>query len=66
MSQMDGIAIIAENENQAMLKAGVAQVATTEGVDIEDLDVYVEKVGTFIRPRKKAEKVKIVKEDEED
>lgn len=63
---MDGKTLIAENENQAMLKAGVAQVAASEGVDIEDLDVYVEKVGTFIRPRKKAEKVRIVKESEED
>ena len=63
---VNGEAVIAVNENQAMLKAGVAQVAAKENVDIEDLDVYVEEVGTFIRPRKKAEKVRIVKADEED
>lgn len=61
---INGNAVIAENENQAMLKVGVAEVATKEGVDIEDLDVYIEKVGTFIRPRKKTQKVQIVKEED--
>lgn len=61
---MDGKPIIAENENQAMLKAGVAQVAAEQNVDIEELDVYVDEVGTFIRPRKSTQKVRIVKEDD--
>jgi len=59
-------AIVAENENQAMLKAGVAQVAAEAGREIEQVDVYVSKVGTFIRPLKETQRVKIAKSDEDD
>lgn len=58
-------AIIADSKEQAMLKAGVAEIANGLGIDVEDLDVYVDEIGTFIRPKKKTQKVKIVKEDEE-
>jgi len=61
---MDGKRVIAVNENQAMLKAGVAEVADAEGLDLEQVDVYVDVIGTFIRPRKETQKVKVVKEDE--
>ena len=63
---MDGKPVIAQNENQAMLKAGVAQVADDAGLEIEQMDVYVEEVGTFIRPRKETQRVKIAKTDEDD
>ena len=63
---MDGKCVIALNENQAMLKAGVAQVAADAGREIEQLDIYVDCVGTFIRPLKETQRVKIAKSDEED
>lgn len=59
-------AVIAENENQAMLKAGVVQVCAKEGLELEQADVYCQKIGTFIRPRKDTQRVKVVKTDEED
>jgi hypothetical protein len=62
---MDGKSVIALNENQAMLKAGVAEVAEKTGLDLEQVDVYVQVIGTFIRPRKSTQRVKVVdKEDE--
>jgi len=63
---MDGKLVIALNENQAMLKAGVAQVADREGLDLEQVDVYVDCIGTFIRPRKETQRVRIAKTDEDD
>ena len=63
---LNGEAVIALNENQAMLKVGIAKIASDIGREIEQLDVYVEEVGTFIRPRKETQRVKITKEDEED
>ena len=59
-------AVIAENENQAMLKAGVLQTCSEAGLELEQADVYCQKVGTFIRPRKDTQRVKVVKTDEED
>ena len=59
-------AVVAINENQAMLKAGVAQVASAAGREIEQVDIYVSKVGTFIRPLKETQRVKIAKSDEDD
>ena len=59
-------AIVAENENQAMLKAGIAQIAINAGREIEQLDVYTSKVGTFIRPLKETQRVKIAKHDDDD
>ncbi|MCK4788083.1 MAG: hypothetical protein KAV87_30295 [Desulfobacteraceae bacterium] len=58
--------VIAENENQAMVKANVLDVAVEAGRDLEELDVYVQLIGTFIRPRKDTQRVKVVKTDEED
>ena len=60
----DGKLVIAVNENQAMLKAGVADIADKEGLDLEQVDVYVQTIGTFIRPRKDTQRVKVVKEDD--
>jgi len=62
---MDGKPVIAKNENQAMLKAGIAEIAYGVGREVEQLDVYVEEVGTFIRPRKETQRVKISKEEED-
>lgn len=59
-------AVIAENENQAMLKAGVVQVCADNGLELEQADVYCQLIGTFIRPRKDTQRVKVVKTDEED
>ena len=63
---MDGKPVIALNENQAMLKAGVADVAEKASLEIEQCDVYVQCIGTFIRPRKDTQRVKVVKTDEEE
>ena len=63
---MNGEPIIAANENQAMLKVGVGKVAGEVGLDLEQVDVYVEEVATFIRPRKETGRVKIVKDDDEE
>jgi len=62
---LDGKRVIAVNENQAMLKAGVAEVAEKEGLELEQVDVYVDCIGTFIRPRKETQRVKMVEKDEE-
>jgi len=59
-------AVIAENENQAMLKAGVLQACSGAGLELEQADVYCQLVGTFIRPRKDTQRVKVVKTDEDD
>ena len=62
---LDGKLVIAVNENQAMLKAGVADVAEKAGMDLEQVDVYVQTIGTFIRPRKETQRVKITKDEED-
>ena len=62
---MNGNVVVAKNENEALLKAGVAQVATDIGRELDQVDVYAEKIGTFIRPRKETQRVKITKEDED-
>ncbi len=61
---LDGKSVIAINENQAMLKAGVAEIAEKVGLDLDQVDVYVQAIGTFIRPRKDIQRVKITKEEE--
>lgn len=61
----DGKLVIAVNENQAMLKAGVADIADAAGLDLEQVDVYVDTIGTFIRPRKETQRVKITKEEDD-
>jgi hypothetical protein len=58
---IDGKAVIAINENQAMLKAGLAEIAAKEDRELEDFDVYVQLIGTFIRPRTDIQRVKIEK-----
>ena len=63
---MDGKLVIAVNENQAMLKAGVAEVAQKHNRELEQVDVYVQEIGTFIRPRKETQRVKVAKDEEED
>ena len=60
----DGKLVIAVNENQAMLKAGVADIADKAGLDLEQVDVYVQTIGTFIRPRKDTQRVKVVKDED--
>jgi len=60
------VAVIAENENQAMLKANVLDVAEKAGMELEQLDVYCQLIGTFIRPRKDTQRVKVVKTEEEE
>ena len=60
----DGKLVIAVNENQAMLKAGVAGIADAAGLDLEQVDVYVQVIGTFIRPRKETQRVKVIKEED--
>lgn len=62
---LDGKLVIAENENQAMLKAGVATIAAEHGRELEQVDVHVEHIGTFIRPRKETQRVKIAKDEED-
>jgi len=57
-------AVIAINENQAMLKAGVAEAADGAELELEQVDVYVQLIGTFIRPRKETQRVKISKEED--
>jgi len=62
---LDGFLVIAVNENQAMLKAGVADIADAASLDLEQVDVYVQTIGTFIRPRKETQRVKMVKGEED-
>ena len=62
---LDGKCVIADNSNQATLKAGVAAIAEQEGLDLEQIDVYAEHVAQFVRPRRETQKVRIAKEDEE-
>ena len=61
---LDGKSVIAKDQQQAMLKAGVLDIALKVGLDIEDVDVYVKEVGTFIRPKKSTQRVKVVKEED--
>ena len=62
---LEGKLVIAVNENQAMLKADVAKIAESVGLELEQVDVYVQTIGTFIRPRKETQKVKVT-QDEDD
>lgn len=62
---LDETTVIAETEEQAILKAGVAQVAEKAGLELEQVDTLVDNMGTFIRPRKETQRVKMVKDEEE-
>lgn len=62
---LDGKLVIAVNENQAMLKVGVGDIAANNGLELEQVDVYVQTIGTFIRPRKETQRVKITKEEDD-
>ena len=62
---MDGNVVVAEDENQALLKSGVSGVVDKAGLELEQVDVYTEKIGTFIRPRKETQRVKITKEEDD-
>lgn len=62
---LEGKPVIAEDEAKATLKAGVAQAADGAGLELEQVDVYAEHIGTFIRPRKETQKVQVVKETED-
>lgn len=62
---LDMMTVIAESDEKALLKADVVKVAEAAGLELEQVDTFVECVGTFIRPRKETSKVKIVKEDED-
>jgi hypothetical protein len=57
--------VIADNESQATLKAGVAQIASEQGLELEQVDIYVENIAQFIRPRKETQKVRIAKDEDE-
>jgi hypothetical protein len=62
---LDGKRVIAENENQAMLKAGVGTIAAENNLELEQVDVYVRLIGTFVRPRKETQKVEIIDKEED-
>uniref|UniRef100_A0A6M3LXW3 Uncharacterized protein n=1 Tax=viral metagenome TaxID=1070528 RepID=A0A6M3LXW3_9ZZZZ len=61
---LDTKLVIAETEEQALLKAGVAETAEKNGLELEQVDTHVEIVDKFIRPRKETQKVKVVKDDD--
>lgn len=58
------VTVIAETEEQALLKAGVAELAKTVGLEIEQVDTYSMSLGSFIRPRRETRKVEIVKDED--
>jgi len=62
---MEGKPVIADNENQALMKAGAAQAAAENGLDIEQVDTYAEHVSRFIRMRRETQKVRIAKDGDE-
>lgn len=62
---LDEKTVITETEEQALLKAGVAQTAEKVGLELERIDTFVEQIGEFIRPRKETQKVKMVKDDDD-
>lgn len=57
--------VIAENENQAMMKSDLVKVAGEAGLDLDQVDVYAELIDTFIRARKETQRVKIAKDEED-
>ena len=63
---LDETTVIAETEEQALLKAGVAQTAQKAGLELEQVDTFVDELGQFIRPRKETQRVKMVKEEDDD
>ena len=58
-------AVIAQNENQAMLKVNVLKVADDNNLELEQVDVYCRAIGTFVRPRKETQRVKMVDKEED-
>jgi hypothetical protein len=64
---MDGAKpVVAVTEGEAQLKAGVGQVAAEAGLDIEQVDIYCEKIAEFVRPRRETQKVVLAKDDDKD
>ena len=61
---LSGVTVIAETEEQALLKAGVAEIAKSVSLEIEQVDTQVVCFGSFIRPRRETRKVKIVKDED--
>jgi hypothetical protein len=55
--------VVAVTEGEAQLKAGVGQIAAEAGLDIEQVDIYCEKIAEFIRPRRETQKVVLAKDD---
>ena len=43
----------------------MAQIASEQGLELEQVDIYVENIAQFIRPRKETQKVRIAKDEEE-
>jgi hypothetical protein len=63
---LDGKSVVAISEGEAQLKAGVGQIASEKNFDLEQVDIYCEKIAEFIRPRKDKQRVVIAKEGETD
>lgn len=61
---LDGKSVIAVSEGEAQLKAGVGQVASDAGLDVDQVDIYCEKVAEFVRPRRETQKVVIAKDND--
>lgn len=61
---LDEVTVIADSEDKALLKAGVAQIAEKAGLEIEDVDTFADEIERFIRPRKETQKVRVVKGDD--
>ena len=47
------------------MKAGFGSVVTDAGLDLEQVDVYCEKIAEFIRPRKDIQQVVISKNEDD-
>lgn len=58
--------VIATGEVEAQMKAGVGEVIAKNNLDIEQCDIYCEKIAEFIRPRKDTQKVVIAKDEDGD
>lgn len=57
---IDGVSIIASNENEAVMKLDVVNVARNAGLDIDDVDYIAIKIFA-IRSKTETQKVEIVK-----
>jgi len=65
---MQRIPVIAVSDTDAFLKAGVGKVVADANLDIEDVDMIAVLIGDehFIREKKSVNRVKVVKEDDDD